>query len=83
MFFYCNNSNLHTNKSIIMDDSDCLEVGGDDIPYIAKLFCKKDANNWEELYVGICSVSKSVCAFLYFCAIYLILFCSWKENGVL
>ena len=46
-----------------MDNSDCVEVGGDDIPYIAKLFCKKDANNWEELYMGICSVSKSVSVF--------------------
>lgn len=43
-----------------MESSDSLAVNEEDTICIAKLFRRKDPDDWEEVYVGVCSVIQQV-----------------------
>lgn len=65
-----------------MQGSDSLAVNEEDTICIAKLFRRKDPDDWEEVYVGVCSVMEQVSCFRFCCFLFLIHICRRMENGV-
>ena len=45
------------------DEKECNATQQGETFCLAKLYGMKDADDWEEIYVGLCAVSKAVCYF--------------------